>query len=359
LTDPGAPPYDSGDVSSDDSRSPGPSAETRAGKPGTPRTADWPADPEGDTGLGPGTRVGEYVIEKQIGEGGMGLVFAAVHPVIGKHVAIKVLNPSLAGDATSVQRFIQEARAVNQIGHRNIVDIFGFGELPSGRHYFVMELLKGQSLKQRLASPLGDAEAFAVLGEICDALGAAHAAGVVHRDLKPDNIFISDESRVKLLDFGIAKLTENPAVLSTQAGQPMGTPRYMSPEQRLGRPIDLRTDLYALGVMMFEIFGSRDQAIGLGTLIHACLAEDPSARPESAAEIRARLDELAARLRPKPPPPRTPTWAVVLAVVGAIALPILLTLGIYELLDPGMVIKISSDVGWNTDDAGRRIDPPR
>jgi serine/threonine-protein kinase len=342
-------------LATDDGESPGPTAETRAEKPSTPRrTQDFPAGGGSDAALGPGTRVGEYVIERQIGEGGMGVVFAAVHPVIGKRVAIKLLTPALAGDATAVQRFIQEARAVNQIGHKNIVDIFGFGQLPSGRHYFVMELLEGRNLKQRLQSPLADDEALAILVEVCDALSAAHAAGIVHRDLKPDNIFLVEDRRVKLLDFGVAKLTEDG--LSTNSGEPIGTPRYMSPEQRHGRPVDLRTDLYALGVMMFEIFGGRSQALALSQLIHNCLAEDPNARPASAAAVRAVLDELLARHRPAPPPPGTPRWVVVLAVCAALAIPVGLVAGVYELLEHGMFIHISSDVAWKTDDAGNRID---
>jgi serine/threonine-protein kinase len=368
-------------------------AQTKPGKPNTPRTHDFPTDepPAGASELGPGVRVGDYVIERQIGEGGMGMVFAAVHPVIGKHVAIKVLSPMLAGDATSVQRFVQEARAVNQIAHPKIVDIFGFGQLPSGRHYCVMELLHGQSLKRRLDSPIDDREAISIIAEVCEALAAAHAAGIVHRDLKPDNIFLVEDTdgtrRVKLLDFGIAKLLEDPEALKTRSGEPIGTPRYMAPEQRQGKPVDLRTDLYALGVMMFEIFGGRELP-GMTQLIHACLAENPDARPQTATEVRARLLALAPPpgMMPTPtppaptpttppptpptagpttpaspqavPPPRMATWVVVMAVFAAIALPVGLVVGVYELLAHGMVIAFSSKVGFQTNDAGQRIGEP-
>src|SRR5262249_20889468 len=147
-----------------------------------------------------------------LGKGGMGVVFAGVQPVIGKKVAIKVLNEELSRDSQMVHRFIQEARAVNQIGHRNIVDIFSFGQLPTGQQYFVMEHIPGETLASRIESPPMPTfeEAFAILMEVCDALVAAHGEGIVHRDLKPDNIYLATikggTRQVKILDFGIAKL---------------------------------------------------------------------------------------------------------------------------------------------------------
>ena len=281
--------------------------------------------------LAVGAQVGEYQVTGKLGEGGMGTVYAGLHPVIGKKAAIKVLSAQLSHDAAIVQRFVQEARAVNQIGHRNIVDIFAFGQLPSGRQYFVMELLTGQSLRERLekgAMPYG--EALVVLVEVCDALMAAHAEGIVHRDLKPDNIFLAEnkagERNVKLLDFGIAKLLnagEGGAPLrQTNTGVPMGTPLYMSPEQCLGRAVDARTDVYALGVILFEIFTGKLPFSGpsyietvnghlsqpppkptalaempeeLERLILACLAKDAAARP-TLTSVRAELQSIAASL---------------------------------------------------------------
>ena len=170
----------------------------------------------------------------------MGSVYAAVQPVIGKRVAIKVLAPHIASNPELVRRFVDEARAVNQIGHPNIVDIFSFGWLPDGRHYFVMEFLDGQSLADRIKrGPFQPDEARRLLRQICQALEAAHRQGIVHRDLKPDNIWIVQpqhgDSYAKLLDFGIAKLMgDGDAGQRTQTGIVMGTPAYMSPEQCRG-----------------------------------------------------------------------------------------------------------------------------
>src|SRR4051812_12392527 len=182
-----------------------------------------------------GMEVGEYRIVRKIGEGGMGSVYAAIQPVIGKRVAIKVIAPHIAANPDIVRRFIDEARAVNKIGHPNIVDIFSFGWLPDRRHYFAMEFLDGKSLADRMkGAPMPPAECRRVLRQICEALEAAHRQGIVHRDLKPDNIWVAEpqhgESFAKLLDFGIAKLMgETDAAKRTQTGVIMGTPAYMSP----------------------------------------------------------------------------------------------------------------------------------
>jgi serine/threonine-protein kinase len=200
--------------------------------------------------LAAGTAVGEYVIDGKLGEGGMGTVYAATHPLIGKRAAIKVINLGLTTDGTAVQRFIQEARAVNQIRHGNIVDIFSFGELPDGRRYFVMEYLEGVSLADRVKEGgMSLREAIEILDQVCDALEAAHEKGIVHRDLKPDNVFLvrtrGGRSVVKLLDFGIAKLSTTGSMQKTRTGIVMGTPAYMSPEQGRGKSVDPRTDIYA------------------------------------------------------------------------------------------------------------------
>jgi serine/threonine protein kinase len=144
-------------------------------------------------GVEPGALVGEYRIEGELGAGGMGRVYAAIHPVIAKRAAIKVLHPELSRDPAAVERFVREARVVNEIGHPNIVDIFAFGTLADGRNYFVMEQLRGESLKARMQrARLSLDEVRAVLATIATALEAAHKVGVVHRDLKPDNVFLVD-----------------------------------------------------------------------------------------------------------------------------------------------------------------------
>src|SRR5262245_48325135 len=160
----------------------------------------------------------------------MGRVYAAIHPVIGKRAAVKVLRPELSKNREAVERFIQEARAVNQIGHPNIVDIFAFDRLPDGRCFYVMELLRGESLRDRLRrGPLALVDALAILDTITVALEAAHDKSIVHRDLKPDNVFLvdvkSDRPQVKLLDFGIAKLLspDDSRLERTRTGNLLGT----------------------------------------------------------------------------------------------------------------------------------------
>src|SRR5262249_35751825 len=158
-----------------------------------------------DTKLKPGMTLGEYRIERLIGAGGMGVVFEAVHPKIGKRAAVKILKKELCTDPGTLERFVDEARVVNQIGHPNIVDVFAFGEMPDGRQYFVMELLAGVSLRTRLSrGPFMLDEIIATARPLARALEAAHGKGVVHRDLKPDNIFLvtdaEQKTTVKLLD---------------------------------------------------------------------------------------------------------------------------------------------------------------
>ena len=214
-----------------------------------------------DQDLAVGMNVGEYKIEVAIGRGGFGTVYRAVHPLIGKQVAIKVLARKYSSDPEVVSRFVAEARAVNQIRHRNIIDIFAFGALPDGRHYYVMEHLDGEPFDQylRRIGPLPLADALPILRAIARALDAAHAKGIAHRDLKPENIFLAHDADgatfPKLLDFGIAKLLqpEEDVRHRTGTGVPIGTPYYMSPEQCRGRDVDHRTDVYSFGIVAYRV----------------------------------------------------------------------------------------------------------
>jgi eukaryotic-like serine/threonine-protein kinase len=273
----------------------------------------------------PGTRVGEYEIERELGRGGMGAVFAAHHPVIGKRVAIKVLDAYFSRDMALVRRFLDEARAVNKIGHPNIIDVFSFGQLPDGRQYFVMEFLEGETMAEWLAHGRPEPqEARRLLLQVCEALEAAHREGIIHRDIKPENLWIArpkhGEAFMKVLDFGIAKLVADEQTVNvTKTGTVMGTPQFMSPEQCTGRGVDHRTDIYALGVILFRIFCGKlpfdGQSVAevmtaqltqappkpselaqlspqLEDLILSCLDKNPANRPASAAELGMRLREV-------------------------------------------------------------------
>jgi serine/threonine protein kinase len=208
-----------------------------------------------------GSMLGSYRLVRLIGSGGMGWVFEGQQEVIGSRVAIKVLDPEIASAPALVERFFNEARAVNLIGHRNLVQILDLAH-EKGCYYLVMELLKGQPLSAMLPSgrSMPFAEAGPILVQCADALQAAHNRSIIHRDIKPDNIFVVAEEGqppfVKIVDFGIAKLaTDGRSVTRTAVGVVMGTPAYMSPEQAEGSvgSVDGRSDVYSLGVVMFQM----------------------------------------------------------------------------------------------------------
>jgi serine/threonine protein kinase len=201
-----------------------------------------------------GQTVGAYRVARLLGLGGMGRVYKGVHPQIGSRVAIKVLSRECADRKDLVDRFFAEARAVNLIRHESIVNVLDLAMLPDGRPYIVMEYLDGAPLADIIAKlgpmPLGGMARLAA--EVLEALGAAHAKSIVHRDLKPDNIYVTPAGRPKVLDFGIAKLLPELGGSYTQTGSLLGTPHYMAPEQALGKPVDHRTDIYSLGVILYE-----------------------------------------------------------------------------------------------------------
>jgi len=286
-------------------------------------TGSGEADTRGsDPVLAAGTTVGEYTIEGKLGEGGFGVVYRAVHPLIGKHVAIKVLGRMFSVNPEMVSRFIAEARAVNQIRHRNIIDIFSFGQLADGRQYYVMELLSGMTLDAYLAAcggRLAPEAALPLLRAVARALDAAHAKGIAHRDLKPENIFIADDDGVpfpKLLDFGIAKLLggDQPHLHKTRTGAPIGTPTYMSPEQCRGKDVDHRTDIYSFGIMTYQLLTGllpfrSDDIVELLVQQTRGTAEAPS---RACAELPPALDAPMLHMMEKDPARRPETVTVAL-----------------------------------------------
>jgi serine/threonine protein kinase len=208
-----------------------------------------------------GQKIGNYHVIAKLSEGGMGVVYLAVHPVIGREVALKAIHPEYARNVEMVGRFITEAKSVNQIGHEHIVDVTDFGTTAGGDFYFIMEKLRGEPLADRIAreAPFSLERAVHVASQIAQALQASHDHGVIHRDLKPDNIFLvkhgDDTDFVKVLDFGLAKLVgAGGPIRNSRSGTIVGTPYYMAPEQCDGQvDIDHRADVYALGVLLFEM----------------------------------------------------------------------------------------------------------
>ena len=198
-----------------------------------------------------GKRLGRYQVEAMLGKGGMGAVYRVRHTELGTLAAVKVLDSKLLQSPEVGMRFFQEAKAAAQIGHHNIVQVIDFARHPQIGSYIVMELLEGITLgkliESRRSRGLAPAHAVTITLQVCDALSAAHRLGIVHRDLKPENVFLlgGDIDHIKLMDFGVAKISQDASVVSTRPGAILGTPQYMSPEQWDGGQIDQRTDVAA------------------------------------------------------------------------------------------------------------------
>jgi eukaryotic-like serine/threonine-protein kinase len=263
---------------------------------------------------------GEYRLVKKLGEGGFGAVYEAEHPLLRRRAAVKVLHQVAGMDSDSVLRFISEAQAANHIRSRHIVDVFSFGKLPNGRHFYVMDLLDGEPLDRflRREKQCDVVTTLRLLRPIAEALDAAHAAGVVHRDLKPQNLFLawepSGETVPKLLDFGMAKLLSESSV-HTVSGVPIGTPLYMSPEQARGEKVDGRSDVYALGVLCHEMLTGRVPFTGespLAVLVsHLTLA--PPRVSEVLPTLPTELDEPILQMLHKEPSGRPATAGAAIA----------------------------------------------
>ena len=258
--------------------------------------------------LAPGDRAGDYVIDAYLAKGGCGAVYRAHHRIAYHPAAVKVLHGMLATSPRMVERFVREVEVVNLLQHPGIVQIFDIGTLDDGRPFYAMELLRGPTLDAMLApgQRLSPEDALEILEPLCSALGAAHAAGVVHRDVKPSNVAVDrgPPLRVKLLDFGIAKLTtpEMSASGLTSAGRMIGTPTIMAPEQILGANVDARADVYALGVLLYRMLVGRlpFEAIDSAELSRQHL-EVPAPRPSLRGPVSPALDAVVLRALEKLP----------------------------------------------------------
>src|SRR5262245_26356023 len=233
--------------------------------------------------IGPGARVGPYEIRSLLGAGGMGEVFLAHDNRLGREVAIKILPADVAGDADRLRRFEVEARSASQLNHPNILTVYDVGS-ENGQPYVVTERLEGQTLRDRVSrGPLSEREALELAGQIARGLAAAHGRGIVHRDLKPENVFLTRDGHAKILDYGLAKVSDAAAssqttvatAYATEPGVIVGTVQYMAPEQVKGLPVDHRADLFAFGVVLYEMVSGKS----------------PFSRPSSAESVSAVLSD--------------------------------------------------------------------
>jgi eukaryotic-like serine/threonine-protein kinase len=252
---------------------------------------------------------GRYRIVKELGKGSMGVVYQAHDPQIDRSVALKVLRPDRVTSETFRHRFLKEARAVGRLSHPNIVVVFDIGE-DHGTVYISMEFLEGRPLSDLVQEErFTEAEALEVGIQVADALDYAHRKGIVHRDIKPSNIIIQPDGQVKITDFGIAHIDDPEATTQTQAGEILGTPAYMSPEQVLGQPVDGRSDLFSLGVILYELCVGHRPFRGetLATIFRAITNEDPVEPVRENSTVSSPLSQTIMKCLAKGPEQRFPS----------------------------------------------------
>ena len=250
----------------------------------------------------PGTKLGRYEIRSKIGKGGMGEVYLAEDVRLGRKVALKLLARELTEDRDRLSRFDQEARAASALNHPNIITIYEMGD-EDGRHFIATEFIDGVTLRKHLRAPVDFPEVLNIAIQIAGALVEAHAAGIIHRDIKPENIMVRRNGHVKVLDFGLAKLaalsadeTDSEAItraqVRTDAGVVLGTSQYMSPEQARGKPVDARTDVWSLGVVMYEMVAGRQPFAGetKTDVILAIMQNDPQPMVRFAQNVPAEFE---------------------------------------------------------------------
>jgi len=254
-----------------------------------------------------GTRLGRYEIRSQLGAGGMGEVYQAFDPELDRMVAIKILPEHLAANQQRLQRFIQEAKATSALNHPHILTIHEIG-ISGATHFIATELIEGETLRLWMRGALKLAEILEVAIQIAGALATAHTAGIIHRDIKPENIMIRRDGYIKVLDFGLAKLTEplgsvtdneapTKAMITTGPGAVMGTPNYMSPEQAKGTTVDARTDLWSLGALLYEMVAGRVPFAGetAAETLSLILQKEPAPLSRYSREVPAELDRIVTK----------------------------------------------------------------
>ncbi len=353
-----------------------------------------------------GTRLGPYEIGSPVGAGGMGEVYRAQDSRLGREVAIKVLPSNLSVDPDRLQRFEQEARAAGILNHPNILSVYDIGQ-SNGSPYLVSELLEGETLRQKIGRegvPYRKALDYSL--QIARGLFAAHEKGIVHRDLKPENIFVTKDGRVKILDFGLAKLTQQeipsgqvtqlPTTPGTEPGMILGTIGYMSPEQVRGKPADARSDIFAFGGILYELLTGQKAFRGetaadtmsailhkdppeitqtssnvspaLARIVQHCIEKDPEQRFQSASDIAFAIESLSSvsetTVRSAVAPPPRKIWSHLWKTISSLAIVAALVLSFlyYRMLSvPKSVLRASIEMpegeSFSPDDGGMSLSP--
>ncbi len=292
---------------------------------------------------------GQFRILERIGSGGMGSVYRAEQPEMNRFVAVKILHPRYLSRPDLVSRFRREARAMSHLSHPNTARVFLYGQLDDGACYFVMEHLVGRNLAQVVQrdGPMEPARAIHIMSQVCGALDEAHRSGIIHRDLKPENVFLTEQGGIadfpKVLDFGLAKVTEKQmrpgSMILTREGMVFGTPEFMSPEQAQGKPLDARSDIYSLGIILYELLTGKlpfdakhsiefiqlhvntppiplNQRVpgrtvppALEQVVMRTLSKNPDDRFASASELAQALTWCLSQPASAPPQPQQPAYA--------------------------------------------------